>query len=262
MPTLVTERGIVHYERHGYGRPVLLLHGWLGSWELWRNSIEILGKEFRTYAVDFFGFGDSIDRESDFSVDNFVSLVSQFMDQLGIVKAPLIGHSMGGTVSLAASLRYPEKIVKTIVVGSPIQGNSLNLLLKFSGYKGIASILWTTPMLLKTFMRGYAYFLAKDGKSLGDMIVRDISNVTADSFFQSIGTLRDTDLRSQIGEIKVPVLGIYGKHDRIVNPRQSKVLQQYAPQSKLAWFENSGHFPMMDEPDRFHATVRDFLNNG
>ena len=55
------------------------------------------------------------------------------MDRLGIVKAPLIGHSMGGTVSLATSIRYPEKVVKTAVIGSPIQGKSLNFLLHLSG---------------------------------------------------------------------------------------------------------------------------------
>lgn len=262
MPTLVTEQGIVHYESHGRGRPVLLLHGWLGSWRLWRNTIEVLGTEFKTYAIDFFGFGESFDRTSDFTVDNFVESVNQFMDRLGIVKAPLVGHSMGGTVALAAAIRYPEKIVKTTVIGSPIQGNSLNVLLKFSGYKGIASLVWTTPSLLKLFMRGYAHFLAKDGKALGDMIVADVSKVSADSFFQSIGTLRDTDLREQIGVLTMPVMGIYGKNDRIVNPKQAKVLKQYIPASKIAWFENSGHFPMMDEPDRFHQTLRDFLNNG
>lgn len=262
MPTLVTEQGIVHYETYGRGRPVLLLHGWLGSWSLWRKTIEILGREFRTYALDFFGFGESFDHTSDFSVDNFVDSVAQFMDRLGIVKAPLIGHSMGGTVALAASVRYPEKIVKTTVIGSPIQGSSLNLLLKVSGYKGIASIIWTTPALLKLFMRGYAYFLAKDGGALGKMIVEDVSKVSADSFFQSIGTLRQTDLRYQIGALPMPVLGIYGKKDYIVHPGQSKVLKQYAPHSQVAWFEDSGHFPMMDEPDRFHDTVRDFLYNG
>lgn len=262
MPTLVTEQGIVHYESHGRGRPVLLLHGWLGSWRLWRNTIEVLGTEFKTYAIDFFGFGESFDRTSDFSVDNFVESVNQFMDRLGIVKAPLVGHSMGGTVALAAAIRYPEKVVKTTVIGSPIQGSSLNVLLKFSGYKGIASLVWTTPSLLKMFMRGYAYFLAKDGKALGDMIVADVSKVSADSFFQSIGTLRDTDLREQISALTMPVMGIYGKNDRIVSPKQSKVLKQCIPASKIAWFENSGHFPMMDEPDRFHQTLRDFLNNG
>ncbi|MEO1444212.1 MAG: alpha/beta hydrolase, partial [Chloroflexota bacterium] len=130
MATLVTEQGIVHYESYGRGRPVLLLHGWLGSWALWRHSIEVLGGEFRTYALDFFGFGESTDKDENFTVNNFVLLVNQFMDRLGIVKAPLVGHSMGGTVSLSTAVRFPERVVKVVVIGSPIQGTSLNILLK------------------------------------------------------------------------------------------------------------------------------------
>lgn len=261
MPTLVTEQGIVHYETYGRGRPVLLLHGWLGSWALWRDTIEILGQEFRTYALDFFGFGESVDHQANFSVDNYVNSVQQFMDKLGIPKAPLIGHSMGGTVSLAASVRFPEKIVKTAVIGSPIVGSSLNLLLKLSGYRGIARIIWTTPALLKLFMRGYAYYIAKDGGRVGKMIIEDLSKISTESYFQSIGTLRQTDLRGQISNLPMPVLGIYGKYDRIVAPEQWRVLKENAPSSKIAWFEGSGHFPMMDEPERFHDTIRDFLHN-
>ena len=259
MPSLVTEQGVVHYETLGRGRPVLLLHGWLGSWALYRQTLEFLSKDFKTYALDFLGFGESFDRQADFTVNNFVELVDQFMDRLGIVKAPLIGHSMGGTVSLGATIRYPEKIVKTAVIGSPIDGNSLNLLLKFSGYKGFASIIWTTPSLLRLFLRGYAYFIARDGRSLGAMMSRDVSKISADSFFQSIGTLRETDLRKEIGQIQVPLLGIYGKRDRIVNPRQSKVLKEYAPDAEIAWFPKAGHFPMLDQPEKFHQTIYDFL---
>lgn len=262
MPTLVTEQGIVHYETLGRGRPVLLLHGWLGSWELWRSTIEILSREFRVYALDFFGFGESFDHTSDFSVANFVQSVEQFMDRLGIVKAPLVGHSMGGTVSLAAAARTPDRVVKVTVIGSPIVGSSLNLLLRMSGYRGTARIIWTTPALLKAFMRVYAYFIAKDGGKVGKMIVDDVSKISADSFFQSIGTLRETDLRPRLAEVTMPVQGIYGKRDVIVHPNQSKLLRQHVLQSRIDWFEGSGHFPMMDEPDRFHDAVRDFLHNG
>ncbi len=269
MALLVTEQGVVHYETYGRGRPVLLLHGWLGSWSLWRDTIEVLGKEFRTYALDFWGFGESGDQGDDFSVENFVSLVNQFMDRLGIVKAPLVGHSMGGTVSISAALRNPEKVVKVIVIGSPIVGSSLSPLLKVAGYRGWIGLAETAPFLFDTFMgglktslRGYSYLLAKDGKRLGDMFASDLSKLTIGPFFESITTLRQTDLRSRVGELKVPTLGSYGKKDLIVNPNQSKVLKELLPSSKIAWFENSGHFPMLDEPVRFNETVRDFLNNG
>jgi pimeloyl-ACP methyl ester carboxylesterase len=266
---MVTEQGTVHYEAYGRGRPVLLLHGWLGSWALYRDTIEELSKEFRTYALDFWGFGDSGDQGANFSVDNFVLLVNQFMDRLGIVKAPLVGHSMGGTVSLSAALRNPDKVVKVIVIGSPIQGTSLNPLLKLAGYQGWIGLAETAPFLFNIFMntlrfslRGASYALAKDGRRLGNMFASDLSKLTVGPFFESIATLRETDLRARVGDLKMPVLGIYGRRDLIVNPNQHKVLKEYAPQSKIAWFENSGHFPMMDEPKRFHETVRDFLNNG
>lgn len=269
MATLVTEQGMVRYEAYGRGRPVLFLHGWLGSWELWRSTITELGKEFRTYALDFWGFGEARDQGTDFSVDNFILLVNEFMDRLGIVKAPLVGHSMGGTVSLGTAIRYPEKVVKVIVVGSPIQGSSLSPLLKLAGYRGWIGLANTAPFLFTLFMRtlkiglrGGSYLLAKDGKALGDMMIADLNGLSVGPFFESISTLRQTDLRQRVGELHVPILGVYGKNDLIVSPSQSQVLKQYAPQSKVAWFEDSGHFPMMDEPQRFHQTVREFLNNG
>lgn len=262
MPTLVTEKGIVHYEAYGRGRPVILLHGWLGSWELWRATISELGKHFRTYALDFFGFGDSMDRTADFSVNNYVELVNQFMDRLGIVKAPLIGHSMGGTVSLGVALRYPEKIVKVAVIGSPIVGSSLNFFLKLSGNQNIARLVYTVPFILDGFIYGLTHIGTREGKAVHQMVAVDASKASMESFFQSIGTLHQTDLTNDLHTLNMPILGIYGRTDIIVNPNQGKLLVQNAPTASEAWFENSGHFPMMDEPERFYNTVNDFLHNG
>lgn len=269
MAILVTEQGIVHYEVYGRGRPVLFLHGWLGSWALWRSTIAELSKEFRTFALDFWGFGESTDQIADFSVSNFVLLVNEFMDRLGMVKAPLVGHSMGGTVSLGAAIRHPERVVKVIVVGSPIHGSSLRQPLKLAAYSGWQSLSQSSPYLFDTFMGGlklvmpvYSRYIANDGRALWKMMERDLDGLSGGAFFQSIGTLRRTDVRQGIGQLKMPVLGVYGRKDRIVHPGQSKVLKQYAPHSRIAWFENSGHFPMLDEPRRFQATLRDFLNNG
>lgn len=263
MASLVTDQGIVHYETYGRGRPVLLLHGWLGSWALWRDTIEILGREFKTYSLDFWGFGDSnpIQEGLNFSVENFVELVNQFMDRLGIRRAPLIGHSMGGTVALGVAIRYPERVVKVGVVGSPINGSSLNLILKASGYQAVARFFFISPPLVKLFLRGYSHFMANDGRRMSRMIVEDFSQVSVNSFFESIGTLRQTDLRPRLNEITMPTLGIYGRKDIIVHPKQHQVLQQGVPHAQVHFFHNAGHFPMLDEPEAFHHAVRDFLYN-
>ncbi len=241
---------------------MILLHGWLGSWALWRETIEILGEHFKLYALDFFGFGDSLDRSADFSVTNYVDLVYQFMERLGIVKAPLVGHSMGGSVSLGVASRYPEKVVKVIVIGSPIQGSSLNIFLKLSGNKAIANLLFTVPPLLQGFIFGITQFAAQDGRKLHRMVSEDSSKVSADSFFQSIGTLHKTDLTGELPDLAMPILGIYGRKDIIVHPNQGRVLVKHAPTAALQEFERSGHFPMLDEPTRFHDSVKDFLYNG
>lgn len=271
MPLLVTEppnSGIIHYETHGRGRPVLFLHGWLGSWGLWRSTIEELGKEFKTYSLDFWGFGESRaagNREStnstSFHVESFVDMVNQFMEKLGIPKAAIIGHSMGGTVTLNLAIKHPDKVVKACCIGSPVNGNSLNLLLKLSGVPAFAFLVWRFPPLLRLFLRIYSRFMAKDGKKMAKMITHDVSYITMESFFQSIGTLRATDLTEQIPKITMPTLGIYGKRDIIVSPKQRMVLQQGVPHAQIVYYEDAGHFPMLDVPDKFLEAIRNFLKN-
>ena len=266
MATLVTEQGVVHYEAYGRGRPVLLLHGWLNSWNVWRSTIEALGRDFRLYALDFFGFGDSSDQANDFSVSNFSTLDTQFMAQLGIQRAPLVGHSMGGTVALTTAIRHPDQIAKVAVVGSPIDGASLSPLLRIAAYPGWQSLARKVPAMfrpvqfgLNLFLRVYSRFLARDARAVCQMLTSDLNKLTVMPFLESIGTLRQTDLRSLVGCLDMPVMGIYGAKDVLVDPGQAQVLKQALPSGQIAWFEDSGHFPMMDEPERFHTTLRDFL---
>lgn len=268
MPLLVTDPGIIHYETYGRGRPVLLLHGWLGSWALWRDTIGVLGRDFRTYALDFFGFGESglvpgqAHRSSAYTVPMYVEMVYQFMERMGIQRAPLIGHSMGGTVSLSTAIKYPEKVVKVGVIGSPINGASLNMLLKLSGNPAVARVIWLFGGKgLLMFLRGYSHFMAKDGHAMARMITKDVSMISMESFFQSIGTLRQTDLRADLGLIQVPTLGMYGKRDIIVRPSEHSVLKAGVPHARIEWFPDAGHFIMLDSPLRFVATLSDFLHN-
>ena len=270
MPLLVTEPGIIHYEAYGRGRPVLLLHGWLGSWALWRDTIEMLGRDFRTYALDFFGFGESglvpgqeqEHRSYAYTVPIYVEMVYQFMERMGIKLAPLIGHSMGGTVSLSTAIKYPEKVVKVGVIGSPINGASLNLLLKLSGNPAMARFFWLfggKGLLL--FLRVYSHFMARDGRAMARIITKDVSMISMESFFQSIGTLRQTDLRPDLGKVQVPTLGMYGKRDIIVRPSEHSVLKADVPHAQIEWFPDAGHFIMLDSPRRFITTLSDFLHN-
>ncbi len=101
MSSIVTDRGVVHYETFGRGKPVVLLHCWLGAWNYWLSTMEYLAQHgYKTYALDFWGFGESA-KQGAFTIDEYVEMVSQFMERMGLRFAHVMGHSMGGTVTLA-----------------------------------------------------------------------------------------------------------------------------------------------------------------
>lgn len=264
MSSIVTEQGILHYESIGRGQPIILLHGWINSWDVWRDMMITLAntKRYRVYALDFWGFGDSAKASQaqapTFQIDSYVEMVTQFMDSLGIQKAPIFGHSMGGTVALQISFAHPERVDKIALVGSPIIGSSLHPFLQLAGYGSIAKLVWRYPIMLHSIMR---ILLAKDSKKVRTMIFRDVQRTTLESFFRSIGDLRDTDLRSKLPTLDIPTLGIYGAKDKIVSPMNADLLKSGVKSIEIKLMDHSGHFPMTDEPEHFLHAVNSFLNN-
>lgn len=236
------------------------MHGWLGSWGLWQETMAFLGRYYRTYALDFWGFGESGKKRNTYMVKDFVSLVDQFMDKLGIVNAPLVGHSMGGTVSLLVALTYPERVQKVTIIGSPVVGSSLALPLKMAGYRPIAWMLFNMFGVFRWAMRIASPLICGDPR-FPDMMDSDLSKTTLESFLVSIASLRRTDLRDSIHNIKVPVMGMFGDRDNIVHPRQWEPLLKGLPNARIERFPNAGHFIMLDEPPIFMDKLKDFLDS-
>jgi pimeloyl-ACP methyl ester carboxylesterase len=259
MPLISTDQGVVHYEVYGRGRPIILIHGWLGSWGLWQETMAYLGKFYRTYALDFWGVGDSGKNHNSYAVQDFVGVVNQFMDLLGIEQAALIGHSMGGTVGLSVAIQYPQRVSKVAVVGSPIKGSSLTLPLKLMGGRGVAKLLVNAMWATKLGIQSASPLICRD-PNFPRLMERGLSKTLLESFLQSIGSLRRINLTSSLSMIKVPAMGMYGSRDRIVHPKQWKLLVAGIPQTRVERFAHAGHFIMMDEPDHFILILKDFLD--
>jgi pimeloyl-ACP methyl ester carboxylesterase len=259
VSSITTDQGIVHYEVYGRGRPVILLHGWLGSWGLWQDTMTFLGSNYRTYAMDFWGFGESGKKRDTYAVQDFVSLVDQFMDRLGIERAPLVGHSMGGTVSLSVAIQYPQRVSKVVVVGSPIVGSSLAGALKLAGRRPVAAVLFNMMWAFRFGMRIASPFICRDPR-FPAMMDKDLSRTTLESFLLSIASLRRTDLRPFLSQVNVPAMGMYGHRDNIVHPKQWKPMKEGIPSACIEQFPKAGHFIMIDEPDLFNQKLKTFLD--
>jgi pimeloyl-[acyl-carrier protein] methyl ester esterase len=164
---------------------------------------------------------------------------------------------MGGTVAMQLALTHPKRVEKFAMVGSPIQGSSLNLFLKLAGQGRIAGLVWRYPFIRSTIMW---ILLQGDSERVRNMIFRDVKRTSRDSFFRSIDDLRRTDLRDQLKLLTMPVLGIYGAKDNIVSPKNATILKNGAPKAKVEMMYRSRHFPMTDEPQEFLRALDRFLN--
>lgn len=261
MASVMTEQGVVHYEVLGKGEPVILLHGWLGSWGYWLDAMQALSRYYRVYALDFWGFGESDRRRESFRIPDFVNLVLDFMERLGISSAHLVGHSMGGTVALSVALQDHSRVRQVGVVSSPLEGKSLSLLLKMAAVPQLAFLAWNSPWFLRTLLRTMAPRTARNWQEWYQMLMRDLSKTTLASFFQSINSLYKTDLKPYLDQIKTEVFGIYGLRDNIVDPRQAEVVKRI-PKAKVKNLPHCGHFPMLDDPQGFNETLITFLRGG
>ena len=182
------------------------------------------------------------------------------MDRLGIESAPVVGHSMGGTVAMALAVAKPERVRRVIAVGSPVVGDSLNIFLRLAGRPWIASVVWHLPVALQFGIRVFSPYVVKNWSEWYEMITRDLSQTTLEAFFSSINSLHKTDLSLQLSKVKLPIMGIYGVSDNVVAPSQADLIVQQAVNSRIRMMTASGHFPMLDEPQAFNDQLADFLS--
>jgi pimeloyl-ACP methyl ester carboxylesterase len=131
MSAITVENDLVHYEVLGRGRPVVLVHGWLGSWRYWVPTMQQLSLKFRIYALDLWGFGDSGKNMSRYGLRDQVKLLNDFMERMGITKAALVGHSFGAAVCVAFARQNPERAPRLMAISPP--------LFDLGGFEGEAS---------------------------------------------------------------------------------------------------------------------------
>src|SRR5690242_11958198 len=108
------------YERRGKGTPLVLLHGYPLDHHLWDEVAPLLEDTFDVILPDLRGFGESTTVDSPYSMDDYASDIAGLLDQLGISKAAIVGHSMGGYAALAFARMYPERVSGLGLVSSQV----------------------------------------------------------------------------------------------------------------------------------------------
>jgi 4,5:9,10-diseco-3-hydroxy-5,9,17-trioxoandrosta-1(10),2-diene-4-oate hydrolase len=261
----------VHYQRAGEGRPLLLLHGLVGSARNWRRNISFLSRDSNVYAIDLFNMGEServpgLDAGLEATADRLVA----YMDAVGLKEADIAGHSHGGAVAMMLAARHPDRVRRLILFApaNPFCDLGKQLISFYQTRFGawFARLIPFFPRMLKATALSRMY---------GDP--RRVSKGALEGYTEHLnipGTIDHVlqiverwfvDMRllhsALVGLAEKPALLIWGDRDRAVGLRSARELQRTLPKSSLLILPGVGHIAFEEMPDICNQAMRDWLVN-
>lgn len=237
MSVVFLDSGSVHYEVLGRGKPVVFLHGWVGSWRYWLPAMQATSISYRAYALDLWGFGDSA-KTHQYDLAQQTALINGFLDQMGIGRVVLVGHGLGALAAMAYAWKNPGVVDRVMAVSYPLEENNLAARLRASSPADLAE--WLLPRVP-----------AADAARV-EMPKADPAVIAAS--FTTIA-----DLGAIWRQFATPCLLVHGASDPAVQPPRLEQLNELPEQTHAVLFEPGGHFPMMDDSSKFNRLVTDFL---
>ncbi len=240
MSAILLERDLVHYEVLGRGRPVFFLHGWVGSWRYWIPTMQAVSVSFRAYAIDLWGFGDSAKPAYRYPLEQQVSLLAGFMYQMGLARVALVGHGLGAVVAVLFARQFPEFVDRVMAVALPLDKTLVDTRLRTD-----------KPEALADWLLGHSQAM--------DAARSDAPKADPLAIKTSLDDFQALDFGQAIDGLKAACLQVHGQNDPVVHlPPVERVASLPYPAHELV-FEQSGHFPMLDDASRFNRLLADFL---
>jgi len=254
----------------GEGAPVILIHGLAASLHDWEMLIpELTTSGFHSYALDLLGHGNSPKPEArSYKMKWVLRHLEHWIDSLALSAPPvIIGHSLGGYLTLRYALRYPDRVRALVLVNPFYRLDQLSYILR-STYRRP-----TLNALIIEHLPAWVFQIAIDFTSqalgrIGDGIQylpEEIRLQTALDYkrthpgaFNIPNTL--LDLTSKLPQIKKPTLVVWGTHDQTLRPDLFDALVEALPDSQSHVFR-AGHVPHQSIPAEFNQVVLDFLNS-
>jgi pimeloyl-ACP methyl ester carboxylesterase len=267
---VLVDNARLHYHRAGSGRPLLLLHGLVGSARNWRNNIHFLAQHATVYAVDLLNMGES-ERVAglDASLEATADRVSACMDALGLDIADIAGHSHGGAVAMMLAARHPDR-VRSLILFAPANpycdlGRQLIGFYQTRGGMWLARQIPWLPRRLKATALSRMYGNparvasdALDGYTAGLHVPGTIDHVLSIVSGWSSDMRKLRDVLSGLAE--KPTLLIWGDRDRAVGLESAERLRGKLRRSSLVVLPGVGHIPFEEMPEACNGAMGDWLS--
>jgi len=258
--TTTFKKGTVAFSDNGKGKVVVLLHGYLGSKELWKGTIENLAKSYRVIAIDLPGHGQTQCFGYVHSMDLMARCVKKVMDSLRLKKYVIIGHSMGGYAALAFAELFPENLKGLCLCHSTAFADSEEK--KKDRSRAIKLVKADKRVYTKNTIKNL--FATKNLKYLKDEIAfatKIAQSVTKQGAVAALEGMKDRPNRDVIlGIVEYPVLMVIGELDNIL-PYESLLEQSETIKHKhVLLLEHDGHMGFLESPLLVHKAFRKLLS--
>ncbi|HUP99001.1 MAG TPA: alpha/beta fold hydrolase [Aeromicrobium sp.] len=261
------------YVKVGSGPALLLLHGLGCDHRTWDPIIGKLAEHYTVIAPDFLGHGASDKPRADYSLGGYANGMRDLLTILGIDKVTVVGHSFGGGVAMQFAYQFPERTERLVLVSSGGLGPEVSLAIKAITLPGFHQFVGLVNLPgVRTVVQSMLVGLSDSGVPA----LRDLDEVA-----EILESWRDPntrrairhlvhaciDMRGQIVTMRdrayltaaMPMALVWGTHDQVLPVEHAAICAALAPEAAIEIFEDSGHFPHKDDPERFVAFLMDFI---
>ena len=279
MPSI--QRGELRLHGHsvcfrtaGEGPVVLLMHGITGSSKQWERLIPLLAERFTVIAPDLLGHGDSAKPRGDYSLGAYAVICRDMLVALGHPRASIVGHSLGGGIAMQFAYEYPHHTERLALVDSGGLGREVHVLLRAATLPGSEIVL---PLLAHERLLAAGALVGRAIGLIGLQTATDITEIARGhaslndaearhAFIQTMRAVLDpggqrvnaTD-RLYLAAL-MPSLIVWGRRDSLIPVAHADVAHAAMPGSRLDIFDESGHFPQLDEPERLARVLLSWMD--
>ncbi len=261
---------VIAHTDMGDGDPIIFIHG-LGSYiSAWNKNLSTLSQHFRCLAIDLPGYGKSSKILHSGTMEYYSSVVIKLMDKLGINRANICGHSMGGVIALKLAIEYPERL-KNLVLIAP---------------GGAETYTQDEKILVQSYLNTKK-IIANDKQQIANNVIVNFYNFPDDAQFmiddrialrsssdfhthativaRSAAGVVNSDVSHRLNEIKAPVFALFADHDKLIPNKflhpditHRDIINTFESGiSDIRIFElkNCGHFIQFEQPEAFNDLI-------
>jgi pimeloyl-ACP methyl ester carboxylesterase len=264
----------VGFQAAGEGPLLLLLHGITSTSDAWREVLPRLAERYTVVAPDLLGHGRSAKPRGDYSLGAYAAGVRDLLGVLGFERGTIVGHSLGGGIAMQFSYLFPQHVERMALICSGGLGKEVHPLLRMASLPGSE---WVLPLLAREWTVNAGDAVGKLAGRLGISVPHDLGEFARgyaslvhegarDAFLHTMRSVLDAEGQriSALDRLyladQIPTLIMWGDEDPIIPVEHGREAHKIISHSRYVEIPGSGHWPMLDAPERFIEALTTFID--